>query len=123
MIDLRAYFRSVVEQSPRLGDFFSEDAEIVWPSTGEHFGVEDYVKVNCAYPGHWTGEIVKVLQGDPLVLIAKVAVLDGTYSTHVVSLLSLREDKIARLEEYWSEDGDVPDWRKELLGTFVPKGV
>ena len=115
MIDLARFFEAVVGQSPSLGEFFAEGAEIIWPSTEERFGVEDYVKVNCAYPGDWTGEIVKVLTGEPLVMVAKVEAKDHSYSAHVVSFITPHGDKITRLEEYWSENGVVPDWRQELL--------
>lgn len=32
-------------------------------------------------------------------------------SFHVVSFISLKDDKIISIDEYWGEDDDVPQWR------------
>ena len=34
-------------------------------------------------------------------------------SFHVVSFFEIVDNKITSLDEYWGEDGDVPQWRKE----------
>ena len=41
-------------------------------------------------------------------------------SFHVASFFRLREGKIARLEEYWGDDGPAPGWRQEKqIGTPI----
>ncbi len=35
-------------------------------------------------------------------------------SLHVVSFLKLVDGQIAEMDEYWSDDGDVPEWRCKM---------
>ena len=35
-------------------------------------------------------------------------------SFHVVSFIRLENGLIKELTEYWSDDGEAPEWRKEM---------
>ena len=41
-----------------LAGFFTEDAVILWPNTGEAFTLPEYLRANCDYPGQWAGQVL-----------------------------------------------------------------
>ena len=105
----------ITQNRNQLPSYFNEDAVILWPCSNEQFTVAEYVTANCEYPGDWEGEIERLdNQGDRVVLVGHVVSKDHTISCHVVSFLKLEGDKISRMEEYWADDGEAPDWRKEM---------
>ena len=53
-------------------------------------------------------------QGEQLVTVTRVWPRDRSFSVHAVSFFRLRGDKVARLEEYWADDGPPPQWRQEM---------
>lgn len=53
------------------------------------------------------------------VTAVKVFPVDHSASYHVVSFIALENDRIVSLDEYWSDDGEAPEWRKKL-GIGVP---
>ncbi len=110
------FFSAVLAQEPEaLRACFSPDAVIDWPCTDERFTVEEYVRANCEYPGDWTGEIERVVSaGEQSILAARVWPKTGGPSFHCVSFLRMKDGQIAHLTEYWSDDGPVPEWRKEF---------
>lgn len=97
-----------------VGSYFAEGASIVWPNTGEFFAVDEFVGVNRDYPGRWAIIVEKLMEAGETV-ISVVRVTDGNEALHVVSFFefALGSDKIARLEEYWGNDGPPPPWRTE----------
>ncbi len=110
------FFSAVLAQEPEaLRKCFSPDAVIDWPCTNERFTVEEYVRVNCEYPGDWTGKIERVVSaGEQTILAAKVWPKTGGPSFHCVSFLQVKNGLITHLTEYWSDDGPAPEWRKKL---------
>ena len=112
---IRSFWNDVITQNREaLPKYFKEDALIIWHCTKETFTVEQYVKVNCDYPGSWDGEIEKIMEiEDGFVLAGHVVSKDKTVSCHVVSFIELDGEKISKLEEYWADDGEAPEWRKE----------
>lgn len=115
-MDIRAYFRAVVEQNAEaLRRFFQPDAEIRWHNTNELFTVEEYIQANCQYPGQWEGELERVepLASGSLATAAHVHAREGGPSFHVASFIRLEEGKIAALDEYWGDDGPAPQWRRD----------
>ena len=115
-MNIEAFWFAVLTQDrEKLEGFFHEDATIKWHCTNECFTVEEYIKANCDYPGDWDGEIERVETKDDLIItIVRVFPKNQSASYHVVSFLCVLNRKIQSLDEYWSDDGDAPSWRKEL---------
>ena len=115
-MDVKSFWNDVISQNrEKLPSYFLEDATIFWHCTNEQFSVEEYVKVNCDYPGKWEGEIERIFEsGDEVVLAGHVFSLDKKISCHVVSFIKLKDGKIVTLDEYWGDDGDAPDWRIKM---------
>ena len=124
MINIKDFWNAVLKQNPeRLRSFFSESAYINWHCTNERFIAEEYIRVNCEYPGTWDGTIERIEQiGDLIITAVNVYSTDKTDSFHVVSFIKLKDDKIISLDEYWGDDGKPPQWRLEKkLGTRIRK--
>ena len=111
MIDVEAFFRAVIEKdAKRLAPFFAPGAEVIWRQTGERFTAEEYVRVNCGYPGEWRGEIERIHVFGPLAVVAAaVRSADSLSRHHVVSFIECDGEFITKLDEYWSEDADAPE--------------
>lgn len=117
---MRRFLEDVVKQNEeQLKGYFQEDAVILWPCTNEQFTVRDYIIANCQYPGEWKGELVKVTSlKESLVAVSKVSSTD--FEIFVTSFVTFSEGKIQRLEEYWADIGNPPEWRKALkIGTII----
>ena len=94
--------------------FFTEDAVIRWPNTRERFTVLDYVRANSDYPGDWRTKVRRLdAVGDTVIALVRITDAGGATSLHVVSYCTFAGDRIARMEEYYSEDGEPPAWRGE----------
>ena len=115
-MDIKAFWKDIITQNrERLPSYFCDGAVVRWHCTNERFTVDEYVRVNCDYPGNWCGDIERVEEyGDTIVLVGKVYPPDKSASYHVVSFIRVKEGKISEMDEYWSDDGDAPEWRKEM---------
>lgn len=115
-MDYKAFWLDVLSQNrERLPSWFREDAVIRWHCSNEQFTVAEYVRVNCDYPKDWTGEIERVEEsGNTVILAGRVYPLDRSLSFHVVSFLRIENGKIVEMDEYWADDGEAPDWRREM---------
>ncbi len=115
-MDIKAFWNAVITQNrDALRAYFSTDAIIWWPCTNEQFTVDRYISVNCDYPGKWEGEIERIEERDPAIILAgRVYPPDRSVSFHVVSVIRLENGLIAEMDEYWAEDGEPPEWRKEM---------
>lgn len=116
-MDFAAYWRAVAcQEKEALRAFFTPDAVISWPCTGERFDLEGFLRANCEYPGRWASELERVVPaGSCTVTVARVRSAESGVSCHVTSLFTLRGGKISALTEYYADDGPVPDWRRELF--------
>ena len=115
-MDYKAFWLDVLSQNrERLPSWFHENAVIRWHCSNEQFTVAEYVRVNCDYPNDWTGEIERVEESRNTVILAgRVYPLDRSMSFHVVSFLRIENGKIVEMDEYWADDGEAPDWRREM---------
>ena len=119
--DVYSFFDAIVKQNAeKLKDFFETDAIIIWSNTNEQFTVDEYIQVNCEYPGKWTGRIENIDEIDTLdkkmVYVAKVWKSDGT-AARVVSFITFGDTEnelIQLLDEYWSDISEPPEWRKRM---------
>lgn len=102
------------QDAARLRARFCEDAQIFWHNTNEYFTRDEYVAVNCEYPGAWDGEVERVEITDGVaVSVARIWEKGGGASFHVTSFYEFREGRIACLHEYWGDDGPAPQWRRD----------
>ena len=83
-----------------------------WHNTNEAFSAEEFIEVNCEYPGAWDGEVERVERiGGLIVTAVRVFAADRGASFHVVSFFHVRDGKIVSIDEYWGDDGAPPQWR------------
>lgn len=123
-MEIDRYWDAALAQRPdEMRTFFWPEAWVNWHNTGEHFSVEEFIRANCEYPGEWTGKIERVEQsGDLIVTAVAVCSTDRKVLCHVVSFIKVRDGKIASIDEYWGDDGPVPQWRLDKhIGTQIEK--
>ena len=112
--DVDKFAQSVVTQNVEvLKDFFTPDAVICWHDSNEQFNVDEYIRANCEYPGKWSGEVQRVEKsGDTIIMVTKIC---SDESSHLITAFAkLTNGKISRLDEYYSDINEVPDWRVKM---------
>ena len=116
-MNIQQFWESVLAQDEqKIRTYFHPKAYVNWHCTNEHFSVEEFIQANCEYPGEWGGEVERVVETDGLTItVAHVYTTDYTLSFHVTSFIGLQEDKIISMDEYWADDGDAPQWRKDKM--------
>ena len=112
-MDIAAYWKSALAQQPgKMQSFFRPDALVYWHNTNECFNLEEFIQANCDYPGEWQGDIERTETiSDLIITVVHVYSADRTVSCHATSFFTIKEDKIARIDEYWGDDGPAPQWR------------
>lgn len=121
-MNVHGFWQAVLKQdAKKLRTYFCDEAYINWHCTNEHFTLEEYIKVNCEYPGIWDGKIERIEQIDDLIItVVNVYNVDKTSFFHVVSFIKTKNDKIISLDEYWADDEEPPKWRLEKkLGNAI----
>ena len=115
-MNIELFWNDVINKNKeKLASYFYDNARILWPCTNEEFTLEEYLKANCDYPGEWIGTIEQLEERDnEIILVGSVISKDNTISCHVVSFIYLKNDKIIKLIEYWADDGEAPNWRKDM---------
>lgn len=116
MIDIKVFWQDVLSQNREaLQTYFCKDAVIRWHCINEKFSVQEYIKVNCDYPGEWEGEIERIVEvGKILITAVRVFPKDRSASFHAISFIKLKDNLISEQDEYWADDGEVPEWRLNL---------
>ena len=115
-MDIRAYWQAVLDQDAEaMRAFLDPEATVRWPNTNEQFTAEEFIRANCAYPNDWTGEVEMLREnGDVTITVTHVRAADMPLSFHAISFFTVREERIAAVEEYWSDDGEAPKWRRDM---------
>ena len=115
-MDVHGFWADVLRQDAEaIRGYFHPEAEVTWPCSNERFTLEEYIRANCEYPGEWAGEVETFLRvGDEIVAAVHVHTKDNALSFHAVSFITLRDGKIAALNEYWGDDGAPPQWRQDM---------
>lgn len=116
-VDIHGYWDAVLSQDAAgMREFFLPDAVVNWPNTNESFTAEEFIRVNCEYPGSWSGEFERIIDaGDVVITALRVFPRGGGGpSFHAVSFISLSGGKIFSVDEYWGDDGSPPQWRLDL---------
>ncbi len=121
-MDLNNYWQAVLRQdADALRKFFHPEAYVRWHNTNEHFTADEFIRVNCEYPGRWEGEVERIEEwGETVITAAHVYALDEPLSFHVVSFLKIKDGRILAIDEYWGDDGQPPQWRrKKQIGKAI----
>lgn len=113
MFNIYEFYDTILNQNAlEIKKFFNEDAYIDWHNTNERFTIDEFIEVNCTYPDKWGGEVERVEQiGNLLIAVAKVINVFDKSSFYVNSFILLENDKIVKLDEYWGDNGEIPQWR------------
>lgn len=116
-MDINEFWRSILEQDAgKIRSFFHKDGYVNWHCSNEHFNTEEFIRANCEYPGDWAGEVERIENlNDLIVTVVHVYPKDRTASFHVTSFFRIKDSKIISIDEYWADDGEAPDWRKQML--------
>ena len=103
------YARSDPEKGHAM---YREDAVLEFPQSGERFeGVENFREWRSNYPEDTSFEFREV-RGTGDVWVAELTVsYGGSRRNFGVSILELRDGKIARESIYVTEGWDPPEWR------------
>lgn len=108
------FFNDVMDQKKSLREYFDANAKILWYETNEQFTVEEYIKINCEYPGDWVGKIKRIEYKDDLIIfVGEVKPKDGLSCFYCTSFVTMKNNKILLLEEYWTKVVEAPIWRRE----------
>ncbi len=106
-----ALWQAIAEQDEaRLSRFFTADAEIFWPNTGERFDLAGYLRANCDYPGQWSGAVERVAP-DGSYSVARVWSPEGV-TARAVTFYQWRNGRIVQMVEYWGDVAPPPEWRR-----------
>jgi SnoaL-like domain len=91
---------------------YHRDAVLEFPQSGERFeGVENFRAWRSEYPAETTFEIREVRGGADVWVVELTVTYDDGPKHYGVSILELRDGKIARESIYVAEGWDPPEWR------------
>ena len=111
---MNLYWKYVAEQNAdELLKFFHKNRVIRWLCTNEQFTVPEFIKANCDYPGKWNGAMERMeVNSDQIITVAHI--WSSEVSFHVVSFFEMEQGKIIQLDEYWGDDCEIPEWRRNM---------
>ena len=75
---------------------------------------QSYQGSNRVSKAHTTVEQTIEENEDTIILACRVFPTDNSESFHVVSFIHLKDNLIVDMDEYWSDDGLAPEWRKKM---------
>ena len=118
------YKDMTAKKDSELRAYFNPSAIICWHDSNEQFTLDEYIKVNCAFPSSWTATIERVEQyAKGLIVTAQHDNAQEKISVKHVAFIELNTDgKITRFDEYYVAMEEVPKWRSEMgLGRPINK--
>lgn len=121
-MNIQQYWADVLRHDANaIRTYFAPNAWINWHNTNEHFTVEEFIRANCEYPGEWAGEIEQMMRTQSHIITAThVYTKDKKLHFHVTSFIRIEDEKIISIDEYWGDDADAPQWRRELhIGSSI----
>ncbi|HEX3242752.1 MAG TPA: nuclear transport factor 2 family protein [Solirubrobacterales bacterium] len=109
---LEQHFEHGRSDPARAHEKYREDAVLEFPQSGERFvGVENFREWRSSYPASTVVEFREVRgEGDHSVVELAISYDDGPAKLGV-SILELRDEKIARESIYVTEPWEAPEWR------------
>ncbi len=121
-MDIQAFLVAMVAQNEsEMRKFLDDELVVRWHNTNEQFNLEEYLKVNCTYPGKWVGDVKTILPvSEGYVVVIQISSEDRSIQMHQISIVKIRDEKIISLDEYYSEDGMAPKWRVDMnIGSTI----
>jgi ketosteroid isomerase-like protein len=102
----------------RAHEMYHEDAVLEFPQSGERFeGVENFREWRSEYPASTAVEFHEV-RGEGAFWVVELAIsYDGGPAKLGVSLLEIRDGRIARESIYVTEAWEAPEWRSKWRAT------
>lgn len=91
---IQNYWKAVLAQDEEaMRRYLHPDALIRWHNTKEQFTREEFIRVNCEYPGKWSGKILHFFPIDNGCLTI-VQVIGTDASFHVTSILHKKDSSM-----------------------------
>ena len=70
-MEIRDFWKATLRQdAASMRRFFAPGARVFWHNTNEAFSAEEFIEVNCEYPGAWDGEVERVERIGGLIVTA-----------------------------------------------------
>lgn len=112
---IKEFWASVLGQdADAIRAYFHPNATVKWHNTNECFTVEEFIRANCEYPGEWDGKVERlIVMREQIITVTHVYSRDRLLSFHATSFIRIKDGKIAEMDEYWGDDGEPPQWRKD----------
>ena len=93
---------------------YTEDAVLEFPQSGERFvGVENFREWRSSYPANTSFEFQRVRGRDDFWVAELTVTYDGGQPNFGVSVIELRDGRIARESIYVTEPFEAPEWRSQ----------
>ena len=114
-MNVKEFWKVILAQDENaIRKYFHKDAYINWHCTNEHFNVDEFIIANCEYPGDWDGVVERIERmNDLTITVTSVYPKDRSTFFRVTSFIKTANNKIISMDEYWADDGDAPQWRKD----------
>ncbi|HEX3228130.1 MAG TPA: nuclear transport factor 2 family protein [Pyrinomonadaceae bacterium] len=100
-----------------VGSVLSDDFVLEWPQSNERIrGRGNFASMNEEYPahGHWQFAVHRIV-GNESEAVSDVSVTDGVQHARAISFFSIRDEKIAKMIEFWPDPFPARDDRKHLV--------
>jgi hypothetical protein len=100
-----------------VGSVLSDDFVLDWPQSNERIrGRDNYATMNEEYPAHglWQFTVNRIV-GNDSEAASDVSVTDGVQYARVITFFSIRDERIAKMVEFWPEPFPARDDRKHLV--------
>lgn len=101
------HFWSLMQENhfTAVGAVLSDDFLLEWPQSGECIrGRANFAAMNAAYPAHgpWRFDVRRLI-AQPHGVVTETDVTDGVQGARAITFFELRDEKIARIVEYWPD--------------------
>ncbi len=111
---LELHFEAAACDPELAHSMYAEDAILEFPQSGERFvGAENMRPWRSDYPADTSAEFREVRGAGDLWVVEISISYDGGTGSSGVSILEMRDGKIARETIYVAEGFEAPDWRAE----------
>ena len=111
---MEQHFELAASDPERAHEMYREDAVLEFPQSGERFeGSREHPRLEKQLSGLDLGRVSGGSGGGDLWVVELAISYDGGAPSLGVSILELRDDRIARETIYVTETWEAPEWRAE----------